>query len=136
MSVTIEWTGWSLIPGPRQFGEPLYSTALEEIVGYLPKSLARAILTFPGTTLRHPPEPTWWEWAATWEQGGRMIEIGMTVFDEGDGVWGGSPLRASCEAADLLGLWLAVRSSHSAVWLHSPDCRVYTPASFAAEHAT
>ena len=136
MTTPLEGAGCSLIPGPRRFDEPLYSTSLDEIVEYQPDGVARAILSFPGTTLRHPPEPSWWEWEAVWERGGGRIEIGMTLFDEGGGVWGGSPLRASCVVDDLLGLWLAVRDSHGAVWLHSPDCRVYTPASFAAEHAT
>jgi hypothetical protein len=135
MTIPFVGEGWSLIPGPHQFDEPFYSTSIDGIVLYPPGSVARAILSYPGVTLRHRPEPSWWEWEAAWEHGGRHIEIGMTLFDDEEASWGGSPLRTSCTADDVLALWLAVRSSHGAVWLHGPDCRVYTPASFAAEHA-
>jgi hypothetical protein len=129
-------TEWSLIPGPSQFDEPFYSTAIADIVEYSPEQVARTILAVPGVKLRHAPVPTWWEWEAAWEHGSERIEIGMSLFDMEGSPWGGSPLRTSCTADALLALWLGIRSSLDAVWLHGPDCRVYTPASFAAEPAT
>lgn len=128
---------WSLIPGPDQIEEPFYSTSMDEISQYAPESIARAIISFPDTRLLHPAEPSWWDWQARWERGGRRIDINMTLFEGGEtSWWGGCILGTSCNISDLVDLWSSVRASHPAVWLHAPDCRIYSPDSFMAKYAT
>jgi hypothetical protein len=126
-------SGWTFIPGPETFREPLYSTSISEIAEYSPDSIASAILSFPDTSLIRRAEPSWWEWRARWQKEARFIEIGFSLFETEPAFWGGSELKADCLVSDLLALWLTIRSSHPAVWLHSPDGRVYTPDSFVSE---
>ncbi len=133
----------SLIPGPKSFVEPFYSTEMQELESYPAKdvlqtlsSLDNVIVVSSGGT--HSIDE-WYAWKWRWEKRDRLVEIGFTVFDEEDDrgyiCWGGSELVALCTFADLVGFWRSVQARHPAVWLHDDACRVYTPHSFLATHA-
>jgi hypothetical protein len=129
-------SGWSFIPGPEKLEEPTYSTALCEIAIYPPDSIAAAILDFRDTQLLHAAEPPWWDWRARWEEDDRFIVLDMTLFEleSGQISWGGSGLITDCLISDVLALWKVLRRPHPCVWLHSPECRVYTEVSFLKEY--
>ena len=71
---------WSLVPGPLA-DPPPSSVHLQDIAAYPPRLVAEAFLAFPGMRVRHPAEPTWWNWIARWEQCERWIEVGFTLFE-------------------------------------------------------
>lgn len=70
---------WSFIPGPRR-NPPETSLDLHDIVQYSPEEIARAFMSFSGMTLRNRGKPTWWEWSAQWQNGKKIIQVGMTLF--------------------------------------------------------
>src|SRR5947209_11265269 len=109
---------WSLVPGPLA-DPPPSSVHLQDIAAYPPRLVAEAFLAFPGMRVRHPAEPTWWNWIARWEQCERWIEVGFTLFEVEPPAWGGSDLRGHCTVSDILGLWRAVRSRVPACWMHN-----------------
>jgi hypothetical protein len=120
---------WSLVPGPHVHA-PSSSVDLHEVTLYAPELVAEAILAFPGMKLLRRADPTWWEWSARWEQSGRWIEVGITLFDTEPPAWGGSGLAGICELADVLDLWMAVRSRAPASWMHNTNCEIHSPESF------
>jgi hypothetical protein len=133
----------SLIPGPKSFVEPFYSTEMQELESYPAKdvlqtlsSLDNVVVVSSGGT--HSIDE-WYAWKLRWEKRDQLIEIGFTVFDEDDEYghvcWGGSELVARCTFADLVRFWRSVQARHPAIWLHDDACRVYTPHSFLATHA-
>lgn len=131
----IDFCGWAFIPGPRRFREPLYSTRMDELAEYSPDAVAQALISITKMRLVRPADPTWWDWKACWEDDGGILELGMTLCEPDDArvCWGGSGIDGRCPAVGLLRLWEAIRAKLDAVWLRSPDCRVYTPRSFRRE---
>jgi len=132
--VNFKTTGWSLIPGPDKVEDHLSSIGLGEIAEYDPHGIAIAFLAIPGMKLIHEANPSWYEWSAWWEQTNRWIGVGMSVFDV-TGFWGGSELKTDCYISDVVALWLRVQEAYPAVWLHSPECRIYAANAFLAEYA-
>lgn len=102
---------------------------------YDPRGIADAFLAIPEMKLIHEANPSWYAWRARWEQANRWIEVGMSVFDEPTVSWGGSELKTDCYVSDVVALWLEVQEAYPAVWLHNPECRIYTVAAFLAEYA-
>lgn len=129
----MDFDGWAFIPGPLR-DPPDSSINLHDMVDYPPDLVAGAFLACDGVDLVHPAEPSWWEWRAAWRSGDRYIGLDMTLFDNMEPTsWGGSTITALCRAEDMMGLWIAVRERCPAVWLHSPDCDIFTLETFARE---
>lgn len=126
----VDLKDWSLSAGPLT-NPPASSLVLEDIVLYPPEIVADSILSFPGIRLKHPADPTWWDWVARWDECGRWIEVGFTLFDTDPPAWGGSVLEGCCELTDILELWSTVRSRVPACWMHNTLCEIHTPESFA-----
>lgn len=120
---------WSFIPGPK-WDPPDSSLNLHDLIEYPPRDIAVAILAFPGMTVQHPGEPTWWDWLARWHHGEETIDVGMSLFETEPPSWGGSPLQGRCSVQRLLSLWESIREKFPAVWLHNNDCEIHTPESF------
>lgn len=117
---------WSFIPGPADLVQPINSQDLQDIPLYLPDAIAESFLRFPGMQLVHLPTPSWWEWLARWESNSDFIEVGMTLFDGEQQSWGGSPIQANCSLHAIQSLLSHLRSRHSGVWLHDPECVIHT----------
>lgn len=128
-TVELQEQDWAFIPGPET-DPPGNSLELHEIVEYAPERIAEVFLSYPGMRLVHPPEPTWWEWKARWEEQDRFIELEMSLFETEPVTWGGSGIRAHCTVQDVLKLWQAVKERCPAVWLHNSECAIHTPESF------
>jgi hypothetical protein len=127
----IEWRGFALVPGPVEIDQPLYSFEVDDdIVLHLPEEVALALLAIPGMRRTNAAEPASGNWTARWEEGERYLDLDFTLMEsnEGEFFWGGSNLRGRCTRADLLGCWSALNKRFEGVWLHGPDCRLYTPA--------
>lgn len=125
----------AIIPGPLQFQEPYYSTAMYQMEMYPAREVIACFSSLAGVTLlqRGSEEGVgWYDWKWRWEQADRRIDIGFSIFDEPEYpiFWGGSELNTDCLYADILRLWRALQSRLPAVWVHGDDCRVYTPPSF------
>jgi hypothetical protein len=98
--------------------------------------IAEVTLSIPGVQFTHSALPSWWDWRARWTgDGGSYIDLAMTLFDDDvdPPSFGGFNVAADCAPSELLDLWLALRREFPQVWLHSPDCRLYKPGSFATE---
>jgi hypothetical protein len=121
---------WSIIPGPAELAQPMCSQDLQDIKVFSPASVAESFLAFPGVRLVHPPIPSWREWRARWESGCNFIEVGMTLFEDEQQSWGGSPITAECSLDNIEALWLHLQARHRGVWLHDPDCTIHTHDSF------
>src|SRR5438270_316604 len=124
-----------LMPGPRHFREPFYSTQMDQLEEYAAADVLRAFSSLEGVTVVAEGATTraedWSQWQWRWERDDRSIEIGFSVLEESEPVlWGGSDLVTSCTFADLVQLWRAVQARFPAVWLHSDDTRLFTPHSF------
>ena len=132
----LRWRHWALVPGPADFKEPLYSTELQgPIAHYDIRGVANATLRIPGVQLSHAAAPDWWHWAARWTgASGSYISLKMTLFDTDSPFFGGFDLETDCTPCELLDLWQALRRDFTSLWLHSPDCRLYKPSTFRAEH--
>src|SRR5262245_9050123 len=131
------WSGWGLVPGPVDFVEPCYSTDVQDpIAEYRAGLIAEVALSIPGVQLTHSAFPSWWDWKARWTgSGGSYIDLEMTLFDDDVDApdFGGFHVTADCTTSELLDLWVKLRKDFPCLWLHSPDCRLYKPGSFAAE---
>lgn len=126
----IDFDGWAFITGPLR-DPPDSSINLHDMVDYPPDLVAGAFLACDGIVPVHPAEPSWWEWRAAWRGGDRHIDLDMTLLNDTEPlIWGGSTITARCRVEDLTALWTAVRERCPAVWLHSPDCEIFTPESF------
>ena len=98
--------GWAFIPGPLVISAaPEDSTNLQEVAEYSPGEIAKTFLAFPGLRLMHPPEPTWWQWKAQWQQDQRSIAVSMALFETEPESWGGSVLDGRCLLVDIMELW-------------------------------
>jgi hypothetical protein len=102
------------------------SQDLQDIEEISPAAIAESFLSFPGMRLLRPSTPSWWEWRARWESGSDFIEVGMTLFEDEAGSWGGSPITADCSLDDIEALWSHLRSGHRGVWLHDPEGVIHT----------
>lgn len=133
----------ALIPRPRHFEEPFYSTEIYELEDYPALDVAETFSTLPEMTVTSlggmADEEGWFRWRWRWERADRLIELNFSAFEmESPGrpiLWGGSELTTLCTFADLVRLWLAVQQRLPASWLHDDDCRVYTPHSFLETYA-
>lgn len=121
---------WSLIPGPAELTQPMNSQDLQDIGSFSPELIADSFLSFPGVRLLHPPKPSWFHWLARWDYGRDFMQIGMTLFDDEQQSWGGSPITADCSPDQMDALWSHLQAQHSGVWLHDRDCIVHTRDSF------
>jgi hypothetical protein len=124
---------FALVPGPPEIDQPLYSFEVyDEIACHDTNEVATALLAVSGVRRTGPEDPLSGEWAARWEEGDRYLDFDMTWMEPEDGwrVWGGSHLEGRCAKADLLRIWSALRERLEGVWLHGPDCRLYTPEGF------
>jgi hypothetical protein len=54
----------------------------------------------------------------------------MTLFEDEQESWGGSPITADCSLDAIQAFWSHLQSRHRGVWLHDPDCIVHTYDSF------
>ena len=118
------------VSGPLELTEPAYSFDIIDAVEYPPGDIAIAFLEVPGCRLVHPGEPSWYDWKARWESGGRFIEVDMSLYDVEPVMWGGSGINMNCTPVDLLMFWESVRSRCQAVWLCDTECRLYSPERF------
>ena len=75
-------SGWAFSPGPEEMDEPTDSQFADEISQHSAVDVAATILTFPGIELCHPADPSWYQWKAHWQDGDRIIELDMTLFDD------------------------------------------------------
>ena len=51
----------------------------------------------------------------------------MPSFDGGDKTWGGMTLSGDCNLNDVGTIWeMLINKSFDAVFLHGPDCRMYS----------
>lgn len=121
---------WAFIPGPSELLQPMDSQELQEIELLSPTAIAESFLCFPGTRLLSPPMVSWWQWRARWESGTAFIEVGMTLFEDEAQSWGGSPIVADCQPADIEAIWSHLQARHRGVWLHDSDCTIHTRDSF------
>jgi hypothetical protein len=108
-----------------------------EIPSYVPQAVAQALIDISGVSLSHAAVPSWWEWRARWEGATGRIEFAMTLFEPADHepTFGGFGLVADCDPKDLLALWEALRARFGGIWLHSPDCEILKPLTFARRYA-
>ena len=125
----MDLNGWSFVPGPLS-DPPRSSLDQYEMIEHPPETIADTILAYPGMRLVHPATPSWWEWKASWEDGNRRIDLNLTLFEIEPPAWGGSQLTVFCGGREILDLWMYLRASHPAIWLHGPDCSIYTPDAF------
>jgi hypothetical protein len=126
--------GFALVPGPPEIDQPLYSFEVEDEIDYHdPNEVATALLAIPGMHRIGSSDPLSGEWAARWRDGDRYLDFDMRWMEPEDGrrVWGGSQLEGWATEADLLRIWAALSERFEGVWLHGPDCRLYTPEGFA-----
>jgi len=122
---------WVFIPGPSEIPDPPASSLdWDEIATYPPQAIAQAFLAYPGFSLVHDANPSWWQWRAGWERGQSFLLFDMTLFETDPIAWGGSGVSGCCELDDLLSLWRALRERSPAVWLHNSECEIHTPDSF------
>src|SRR5262245_43118699 len=125
---------FALVPGPPEIEQPLYSFEVyDEIAYHDPNEVAAALLAIPGVRRTGSSDPLSGEWSARWEDEDRYLDFDMTWMEPEDGrrVWGGSHFEGRCAEADLLRIWSALSERFEGVWLHGPDCRLYTPEGFA-----
>jgi hypothetical protein len=124
---------WAFIPSPGEILDPpASSVALQDVAAYPPDAIAQSFLAYPGFSLVHEADPSWWQWQAGWERGQSFLLVGMTLFETDPVAWGGSPVSGTCELDDLLSLWCALRGRFPAMWLHNSNCEIHTPNSFSA----
>lgn len=133
-------TGLSLIPGPKRFEEPFYSTELQEMEEYSAEEVAHTLTHFDGMTpvthLEVASAQDWYAWRWRLDLDSGIIEIGFSVFEEPDPVrWGGSEMETLCTFTELVRFWRAFQAHFPASWLHDDMCRMYTPSSFLATYA-
>jgi hypothetical protein len=124
--------GWSLVPGPAEVARPINSQDVKDIELYPVAEIAESFLSFPGMRLLSTPAASWWQWQARWESNRDFIEVRMTLFDDENPIWGGSPISADCTVCAIEALWLHLQSRHQGIWLHDPDCTMHTHDSFSA----
>jgi hypothetical protein len=127
---------FAFVPGPPEIDQRLYSFEVyDKIANHDPNEVATALLAIPGMRRTGASDPLSGEWAARWEDGDRYLEFDLGWMEPEDGwrVWGGSQLEGRCAEADLLRIWSALSERFEGVWLHGPDCRLYTPEGFAQQ---
>jgi len=124
--------GWSFVPGPLELARPINSQDVKDIVLYPLAEIAESFLSYPGMRLLTSPAVSWLRWQARWESDRDFIEVGMTLFDDKNQSWGGSPISADCSASAIEALWSHLQSRHQGIWLHDPDCTMHTHESFSA----
>lgn len=133
--VELESHQWGFIAGPKEFKEPFFSTVMYESEAYELTEIEKEFLSFDGIELIHDSDTSWWNWEAEYKRNEERINLQMAVAGDEDRLWGGTAISASCSSDLLLNLWSHLRRNGKAVWLHSPDCRIYSPESFKEEIA-
>ncbi len=123
--LNVGYEGFRLHPGPvdeRALISTLDVAAFEE---YSYGSIARSILSFPGTRETHTKSPGWPYWAATWKEDDRYIRLDFMPDEDhflyertGEPYWSGCNIECDCLVRDLVGLWETVRARHPGVWLY------------------
>lgn len=116
--------------------EPTDSQIVDDISQHPTRSIAAALLAFPGAEIVHPADPSWYQWKARWYYNSRSVDLTMTLFDDLEETWAGSGVEADCLAGDIMGLWSFLLAKHTGIWLHAPDCTMHTPHSFLEELAS
>jgi hypothetical protein len=125
---------WSFIPGPENLTVPTWSTQFyDPLLELKPAVVAAGILRIPGTKLIKPNDPTWWEWSAIWENQDRYIGLNMTLMGDDDDFWGGCEIECACTVHDFLCFWKELRMLSPRIYVHSPECRVFTLDEFELE---
>jgi len=129
-----------LVPGPLHIEPPYTSQEVHDIALYPATDVLATFGSLAGTHLvckgGTDASDEWCKWAWRWTAQDRYIDIDFTVFETDPVItWGGSNLTTHCTFADLVHLWLQVKTRHPAVWLHTDDTTLWSPHSFLAQFA-
>lgn len=130
----VNWNGWALVPGPEEIETPLFSFEVhDEIVYHEPDEVAKVLLLYRGMSPKKAGvSPSSGKWSAVWTDDNQSLRLDLTLMEPDDGwlVWGGSNIQGTCDMEFLLNLWLHMRRHLEGVWLHSPQCQLFTPEAF------
>jgi hypothetical protein len=129
-------SNWAFVPGPLDDSAPMSSLDLKQQVQYTPQEIATAILAYPGMKLVNGNHPRWWDWKARWSDEEDFVELNVTLMGWSDELWGGSEINANCSLESLVAIWKHLKAEHPGIWLHDPDCRMHTEASFLREQVS
>lgn len=132
---------WAFIPGPEIVSKPTWSTdSHETLLELKPDVVAAGILAIPNTTLKTPNKPTWWDWSVTWQDQDVYIGVNMTlmggdddIWGGDDDIWGGSVIECACSMRQFIDFWRELHRISPRIYVHSPECRVFTPEEFEKE---
>jgi hypothetical protein len=126
--------GWSFIPGPDQIVEPAWSVDMREEVARIPAAeFASGVLKIPNVQLVHGNEPTWWDWRVVWNLDLSFVNLDMIIEGDNKDTWGGSNIECSCSEHSFISFWKDLMQISRQIYLHAPDCRMYTISSFKKE---
>ena len=125
---------WSFIPGPETISQPAWSTDFQDpMLALSPDVVAAGILAIPNTTLYTPNKPTWWDWSALWQGQDAFISVNMTLMGGDEDIWGGSVIECACSMSQFIAFWCEMHRISPRIYVHSPECRVFTPDEFEKE---
>jgi hypothetical protein len=68
-----------------------------------------------------------------WESKDGYIGLNMTLMGYDEDIWGGCEIECACTMRDFLGFWTELRQLSPRIYVHSPECRVFTPGEFEKE---
>ncbi len=112
-----------LIPGPEEIPPIFCSQDLEEITSYPAWDVIHFLSTLPDMIVlekgRLDQRKSYYNWLWRWQTEKGILEIGMTLLDEGQTFfWGGSPLIIHCPLETVCQFWDIFHHKFPAAWLH------------------
>ncbi len=125
-----ETDGWSMIPGPSSYSDPLHSTDMQDLAEINASKFASALASLPGVVVEAKPEPDLWHLVCVSRAGDEFIRLTFTLMGEHEVLWGGSQLTCSCSIENLLAFWRRLKGVHPDIYVHDRECRVYDERSF------
>jgi hypothetical protein len=125
----------SLIAGPAELKQPLFSYDLDEICEYHPKDIVQAICRHPEiseTGSVDKPE----SWKAIFVHEEITFDIQLSVYEDRPDVFCGFEFSGSCRIIDLVRLrQYLYHNGFESLWFHDQNCEIMDPVGFTRKYA-
>jgi len=125
----------SLIAGPAEIKQPLFSDELDEISEYNPKDIILTICMHPEiseTGSIDDPD----NWKATLSHKDITFDILLSLYEERPDVFCGFEFRGNCRIIDLVRLrQFMYDNGFESLWFHDQDSEVMCPVGFTRKYA-
>lgn len=125
----------SLIAGPAELKQPLFSYDLDEICEYHPKDIIQALCRHPEISDCGSLD-SFEKWRANFTHQDVYLDIKISKYENRPDLFCGFEFSGYCRIIDLVRLrQYLYNNGFESLWFHDKDCEIMCPVAFSRKYA-